>query len=363
MKRRDFITKASLGGIATASALATPALAQERIEIAMVSTWPRDFPGLGTGAQRFAQSVTDATDGRMQVTYYAAGERVGAFDSFDEVASGNAQMYHAADYYWKGKHPAWAYFTTVPFGLTNTEIDSWMKWMGGQELHDELAGQFDLKCLPCGNTGTQWGGWFNKAINSVDDLKGLKMRTPGLGGDVLAKLGVSPVSLPGGQIYENLISGALDAAEWVGPWNDEAMKFYEAARYYYYPGIHEPGAQLSVGMNASFWGGLKESDQLLLKHLTASENANMMAEYNAKNGEALVRLQQDHGVEIREFSDELYLAFGRATDEVFAEVTGHSELAQRVHDSFLNARKTVGDYLVLNDVAYINKRSKVLGKQ
>ena len=363
MKRRDFITKASLGGIATASALATPALAQERIEIAMVSTWPRDFPGLGTGAQRFAQSVTDASDGRMQVTYYAAGERVGAFDSFDEVASGNAQMYHAADYYWKGKHPGWAYFATVPFGLTFTEMDSWMKWMGGQELHDELAEPFGIKCLPCGNTGVQWGGWFNKEINSVDDLKGLKMRIPGLGGDVMAKLGASPVSLPGGQIYENLVSGAIDATEWAGPWNDEAMKFYEAARYYYYPGMHEPATQFSLGMNASFWHGLRESDKLLLKHLAASENANMMAEYNAKNGEALVRLQQDQGVEIREFNDELYNAFGRSATEVFAEVTAHSELAERIHKSFLNARKTVGDFLVLNDVAYINKRSKVLGKQ
>ena len=364
MKRRDFITKvglgAGLGGVAAASALAAPALAQERIEIAMVSTWPRDFPGLGTGAQRFAQSVTDATDGRMQVTYYAAGERVGAFDSFDEVASGNAQIYHAADYYWKGKHPSWAYFTAVPFGLTYTEIDAWMKWMGGQELHDELADDFGLKCLPCGNTGVQWGGWFNKEINSPDDLKGLKMRIPGLGGDVMAKLGASPVSLPGGQIYENLVSGAIDATEWVGPWNDEAMKFYEATRYYYYPGMHEPGAQLSIGLNASFWRGLKESDQLLFKHLAASENANMMAEYNAKNGAALVRLQQEQGVEVREFNDEVYEAFGRGAAEVFAEVAGHSALAQRVHESFLNARKTVGDYLLLNDVAYINKRNKVL---
>ena len=176
----------------------------------------------------------------------------------------------------------------------------------------------------------------------------------------MAKLGASPVSLPGGQIYENLVSGAIDATEWVGPWNDEAMKFYEATRYYYYPGMHEPGAQLSIGLNASFWRGLTESDQLLFKHLAASENANMMAEYNAKNGAALVRLQQEQGVEVREFNDDVYEAFGRGAAEVFAEVAGHSALAQRVHESFLNARKTVGDYLLLNDVAYINKRNKVL---
>jgi len=373
MNRRDLIIGGAVGvaaGVAGTtllnqsnkkSELAAPSVNKERIEVAMVSTWPKDFPGLGTGAQRFAQSVTDTTDGRIQVTYYAAGERVGAFDSFDEVASGNAQMYHGADYYWKGKHPGWAYFTAVPFGLTYTEIDAWMKWMGGQELHDELAGSFGLKCIPCGNTGVQWGGWFNKEINSADDIKGLKMRIPGLGGDVMAKLGASPVSLPGGQIYENLVSGAIDATEWVGPWNDEAMKFYEAAKYYYYPGMHEPGSQLSIGMNASFWSGLSESDQMMIKHLAYSENANMMAEYNAKNGAALVRLQQEQGVEVKAFNDEVYAAFGRGANEVFAEVVEHSDLARRIHESFLNARTTVGDYLMLNDVDYINKRNKVLG--
>jgi TRAP-type mannitol/chloroaromatic compound transport system substrate-binding protein len=373
MKRRDLIIGGAVGVAAGVvgttlvnqnqkdKGLSAPSVNKERIEVAMVSTWPRDFPGLGTGAQRFAQSVTDATDGRIQVTYYAAGERVGAFDSFDEVASGNAQIYHGADYYWKGKHPGWAYFTAVPFGLTYTEIDAWMKFMGGQELHDELAGSFGLKCIPCGNTGVQWGGWFNKEINSADDIKGLKMRIPGLGGDVMAKLGASPVSLPGGQIYENLVSGAIDATEWVGPWNDEAMKFYEAARYYYYPGMHEPGSQLSIGMNADFWSNLSASDKLLVQHLAYSENANMMAEYNAKNGAALVRLQKEQGVEVKAFNDEVYAAFGRGASEVFAEVVEHSDLARRIHESFLNARTTVGDYLMLNDVDYINKRNKVLG--
>ena len=286
MKRRDFIAKggivgagvvgvAALSGCEDKQEVAAPAIVADRIEIAMVSTWPRDFPGLGTGAQRFAQRLSDVTDGRIQVTYDAAGERVGAFDSFDEVASGNAQAYHAADYYWKGKHPGWAYFTAVPFGLTYPEMKAWLHWMGGQELHDELAGEFGLKCVPMGNTGVQWGGWFNKEINSGEDLKGLKMRIPGLGGDVMAKLGASPVSLPGGQIYENLVSGAIDATEWVGPWNDEAMKFYEAAKYYYFPGMHEPASQLHTGFNASFWSGLTifvgESESVNLA-ITASES-------------------------------------------------------------------------------------------
>jgi TRAP-type mannitol/chloroaromatic compound transport system substrate-binding protein len=374
MDRRSFVTGLVVGGAVGAGAvsvlnkpkkeavkeIAAPSITKDRVEIAMVATWGRDFPGLGTGAQRFAQKLSDVTDGRIQVTYYAAGERVGAFDSFDEVASGNAQAYHAADYYWKGKHPGWAYFTAVPFGLTYPEMKSWLHWMGGQELHDELAGEFGLKCVPMGNTGVQWGGWFNKEINSGDDLKGLKMRIPGLGGDVMAKLGASPVSLPGGQIYENLVSGAIDATEWVGPWNDEAMKFYEAAKYYYYPGMHEPASQLHVGFNASFWSGLSASDKNLISSVAQGEDNNFMAEYNAKNGAALERLVNDQGVIVKEFNDDVYSAFKRGSDEVYDEVQAHSPLAKKIHDSAMNARKVVGDYLQLNDVAYVTKRNAAL---
>ncbi|MEM7071810.1 MAG: TRAP transporter substrate-binding protein [Pseudomonadota bacterium] len=337
MKRRDFITKVGLVGAgAVASTLAAPALAQERVELVVVATWPRDFPGLGTGAQRLAKRIGDLSDGRIQVEYYAAGERVGAFDSFDEVASGNAQAYHGADYYWKGKHPGWGFFTSVPFGLTYTEMNAWIRFGGGQELWDELAGQYGLKNLMAGNTGVQMGGWFNKEINSPDDLKGLKMRIPGLGGDVMGKLGVSPVSLPGGQIYENLVSGAIDATEWVGPWNDEAMKFYEAAKYYYYPGMHEPGAMLAFGMNAAFWNSLSASDQALIDAACTSENEIMMSEYNAKNGAALARLLNNQGVKLRRFNDDVYDAFSEAAIEVFEEARAHDGLADRIYQSFEN---------------------------
>ena len=217
MERRKFLTGAAVAGAATT--LAAPSVAQSKIEMAIVATWPRDFPGLGLPAQRLAARIQELTEGEIQVTYFAAGEKVGAFDSFDEVASGNSQAYIGADYYWKGKHPGWAPFTAIPFGLTATEMDAWTKYAGGQELWDELAGGFGLKNFAMGNTGVQMGGWFNKEINSAEDLQGLKMRIPGLGGDVLAKLGGSPVSVPGGQIYENLVSGAIDATEWVGPYS------------------------------------------------------------------------------------------------------------------------------------------------
>ena len=363
MKRRDVLKKGALGlgAVAASSTLAAPALAAETKEIVMVTTWPRDFPGLGTGAQRFAQRLEDMSGGAFKVKYFAAGERVKAFDSFDEVASGNAQIYHAADYYWKGKHPGWAYFTSVPFGLTYTEINAWIRFGGGQELWDELAADFGLKCVMCGNTGVQMGGWFRKEMNSPDDFKGLKMRIPGLGGDVLAKLGSSPVSLPGSQIYENLVSGAIDATEWVGPWNDSFMKFYEAAKYYYYPGMHEPGSMLSCGMNKKWWNGLSKSEQMIVEAAAAMENDVMMAEYNAKNGASLATLIADQGVKLKKFNDDIYDAFAEAADEVYEGVVEHSALAKRIHESFVKTRASVGAWAKISDQAYVEQRNRALG--
>ncbi len=363
MKRREFIKKAGAGAIAAGAVIAgAPAVhAKKTIEMTMVTTWGRDFPGLGTGAQRFAKHLSDMTDGRMKVNYFASGERVKPFDSFDEVASGNAQMYHAADYYWKGKHPGWAYFTAVPFGLTYNEMNAWIRFGGGQELWDELAAGFGIKGIMCGNTGSQMGGWFRKEINSPDDLKGLKMRIPGLGGDVMTKLGASTVSLPGSQIYENLIAGSIDATEWVGPWNDAFMKFYEAAKYYYFPGMHEPGSMLAVGMNKKWWDGLSKSDQLTIEAAASMENDVMMAEFNAKNGASLAKLVTEQGVKLREFNEDVYDAFGEAAEEVFAETRKHSKLAAKIHDSFAKSRAEVGSWVKISDQAYLNQRNRVLG--
>ncbi|MBL4750783.1 MAG: TRAP transporter substrate-binding protein [Amylibacter sp.] len=358
MERRKFLTGAAIAGAATT--LAAPSVAQGKIDMVIVSTWPRDFPGLGLPAQRLAARIGELTDGEINVQYFAAGERVGAFDSFDEVASGNAQAYIAADYYWKGKHPGWAAFTAIPFGLTYTEMDAWIKFGGGQELWDEIAGEFGLKNFAMGNTGVQMGGWFNKEIESPDDLKGLKMRIPGLGGDVMAKLGVSPVTLPGGQIYENLVSGALDATEWVGPYNDYFMKFYEAAKYYYFPGMHEPGAQLAMGMNGEFWGSLSDTHKAIIQAACNEENSRTMAETNANNGAYLKKLVNEHGVVVREFNDDLYDAFGEASAEVMEETRDHSPLAKKIMDSVADARAEIGAWTAMSDMAYVQKRNRVL---
>ncbi len=361
MDRRSFLTKTSIAGAAGATGLATPAIAQGTRTVTIVSTWPRDFPGLGISAQRLAERITTLSDGKMKTEYFAAGERVGAFDSFDEVASGNANAYIAADYYWKGKHPAWAYFTSVPFGMTTLEWTAWIKYGGGQALWDEIGAEFGLKALPCGATGTQMGGWFNKEIDTVEDLKGLKMRIPGLGGDVMAKLGVSPVSLPGGQIYENLVSGAIEATEWVGPYNDYFMKFYEAAKYYYYPGFHEPGGGLAFGMNKGWWEGLSKYEQAILTAACLEEHANQYEEAQANNGKFLDKMINEHGVELKQFSDEIYDSFGEAAAEVYEETRNHSPLAKKIDDQFRSALREIGGWQKIAEIAFSNQRNRVLG--
>ena len=364
MSRRTFLTRSATGlGLATAAGtgiISAPAIAQSSKKLTIVSTWPRDFPGLGLSAQRLAQRISDLSEGRLDVEYFAAGERVGAFDSFDEVASGNSQAYIAADYYWKGKHPAFAYFTSVPFGMTSLEWNAWIKFKGGQDLWDEVSGEFGLKAFTCGGTGTQMGGWFNKEIESADDLKGLKMRIPGLGGDVMAKLGASPVSLPGGQIYENLVSGAIDATEWVGPYNDYFMKFYEAAKYYYTPGMHEPGGGLAFGMNKEWYEKLSKWEKMVIETACMEENAAQYEEAIANNGEFLTKMIEDNGVELREFNDDVYDAFGEAAAEVFEETRDHSELATKVDDSFQSSLREMGAYLKIAEVGFSNQRNRVL---
>jgi TRAP-type mannitol/chloroaromatic compound transport system substrate-binding protein len=359
MERRKFLKGAAIAG--TGAALAAPAIAQGTKELNIVSTWPRDFPGLGISAQRLAARIEQLSQGALKVNYFASGERVKAFDSFDEVASGNSQAYIAADYYWLGKDPAFAYFTTVPFGMTVDEWNAWVLYGGGQELWDKVSGSFGLKAWPCGATGTQAGGWFAKEINGPDDFKGLKMRMPGLGGTVMSKLGVSTVSLPGGQIYENLVSGAIDATEWVGPYNDYFMKFYEVTKYYYTAGMHEPNANLAFGMNASWWGSLSDWEKAVIEAACKEENNNQFAETQAKNGEYLTKLVVDHGVQVASFGDDIWDAFGEASAQVYEETRAKSALATEVDDAFQAALREIGHSMAVMQGEFTNQRNRVLG--
>jgi len=361
MERRKFLKGAAFVG--TGAALAAPSIvnAQAAKTITIVSTWPRDFPGLGLSAQRLAERINVVSGGALRTEYFAAGERVGAFDVFDEVASGNSQAYIGAEYYWGGKHPGYNYFTSVPFGMTTPEWNAWIKFKGGQELWDKLAEGFGLKALTCGGTGAQAGGWFNKKIDSPDDLQGLKMRIPGLGGNVMSKLGVSTVSLPGGQIYENLVSGAVEATEWVGPYNDYFMKFYEAAKYYYTGGMHEPGGGLGFGMNKSWWESLTETEQAIITACCMEENAAQPEEAAANNGEYLSRLVNDHGVEALQFNDDVWDAFGEAAVEVFEETRDHSPLAAEINDAYQAALREIGSWRAAAEIDFSNQRNRILG--
>jgi len=340
MDRRSVITGgAAIGAAAAASTLSAPAIASGRRRLKMVTTWPPDFPGLGTAANNAAQFITDATDGELEVRVYAAGELVPAFESFDAVSTGAADMYHGADYYWQGKHPAFAFFTAVPFGLNANEMNSWIYYQGGQELWDELAGGFNIKPFICGNSGVQMGGWYNREINSVDDFSGLKIRMPGLGGEVLRRLGASPVTLPGGEIFQSLQTGAIDATEWVGPWNDLAFGFYRVARYYYGPGFHEPGAMLALGMNLDVWNSLTPAQQAVVTQATTAADSRSLAEFNARNAGALAELVNEHNVELRKFPEDVLRALGEASGTVLREVADHDDISRRVYDSFLAARR------------------------
>ena len=363
MKRRSFLTGAAGATLAAtaASTLATPAIAQGKRELKMVTTWPKNFPGLGTGAQRVADRITLATDGRISVKLYAAGELVPPFESFDAVSSGTADMYHGAEYYWQGKNKAFNFFTAVPLGFTANEINAWIMHGGGQELWDELSGNFGIKCLTAGNTGVQMGGWFNKEINSLEDFKGLKMRMPGLGGEVLRRVGATSVALPGGEIFPALQSGAIDATEWVGPWNDLAFGFYKITKFYYYPGYHESGSTLACGINRKVWDSFSKSDQALVQSCCWAEDDYMYAEYNAKNSDSLDVLVNQHGVQLKKFSDDVFNALGKASREVVAEVADAGPLEKKIFDSYTAFKKKASAWTLLSDSAYTAAREKAGG--
>ena len=369
MKRRDFLTTGAVlgaGALAlsacgkeeeTAATPAAPAINKGKRELKMVTTWPKNFPGLGTGAQRVADTITAMTGGELTVKLYAAGELVPAMQSFDAVSGGSADMYHGAEYYWQGKHKAFNFFTAVPFGLTANEMDAWLNFGGGQQLWDELAAGFNLKCFAAGNTGVQMGGWFNKEINTVEDYQGLKIRMPGLGGEVLRNIGAAAVTLPGGEIFPSLQSGAIDATEWVGPWNDLAFGFYKVTKYYYYPGFHEPGSTLSCGMNKDVWDSLSATHQSVVSNACQSANNVMFSEYNAKNGDALETLINDHGVELRRQSDDILRAIGQASDQVLADVGSTDAMAAKVYASFMDFRKKAMGWTSLSETAYTAARA------
>ena len=356
MKRRQFIQGASLGAVAAAASFPTPSIAQGVKELRMVTSWPKGYPGQGTAAIRLADRIGKATDGKVTVKVFAAGELVPAFEVFDAVSNGTADFYHSAEYYFQGKAKAFNFFSTVPYGLTAAEHTAWIRYGGGQQVWDELSGGFGIKPILAGNTGVQMGGWFRKEINTPDDFKGLKFRMPGIGGDVLAKLGATIINLPGGELFAALQSGAIDGTEWVGPWNDLALGFFKVAKHYYWPGIHEPGTALSVGFNSKVWEGLTKSQQAAIAGLCEAENDLLLAEFNARNGDALDTLLNKHNVQLKEFSPDVLKALGQASGEVVAAVGQADAQSKKVYESFIGFRKKVMEWTKLSEQAFTGAR-------
>jgi len=367
IKRRQLLTGGAVGaaGLAAGCDCGVPAgfdgvaSAIQSRELKMVTTWPKDFPGLGTMAERTAQFITEMSGGAMRVRVFAAGELVSAFESFDAVSNGAADLYHGAEYYWVGKSPAFAFFTAVPFGMTAPEIMAWTEFGGGQELWDELSAGFNIKPFAAGNTGHQLAGWYKKEINSLEDLRGMKIRMPGLGGEVLRRIGASAVALSGGEIYQALQSGAIDGTEWVGPWNDLAFGFYREAKYYYWPGIHEPGAQLGVGVNLGLWEGMTLQEKSIIEGACHRANHLSIAEYIHHNANALDQLVNDHGVELRQMPDDVMAALARESKNVLEETAETDDLTARVFESYKISLERSMAWSRISDEAFMNKRREV----
>jgi len=322
----------------------------------MVTSWPKNFPGLGMGPERFSKYVDEMSDGRLTIKVYGSGELVPGFEVFDAVSQGTAQMGHSGAYYWKGKIPASPIFSAIPFGMTATEFNAWLHYGGGLALWQELYEPFGIVPMAGGNSGAQFAGWFNKEISSMDDLKGLKMRIPGLGGEVFKRAGGVPVTLTGGEIFSSLQSGAIDASEWVGPYNDLAFGFHQAAEYYYSSVWHETGTNLEFLVNAEALAKLPKDLQKIVEVAARAVNQDMLDEYNARNNIALKTLVEKHKVKLREFSPEIMKALKGYTQEVLTEQVAKDADFAKIWKSYSAFLSSMREYNDLTLKAYYQNR-------
>jgi TRAP-type mannitol/chloroaromatic compound transport system substrate-binding protein len=301
----------------------------------MVTSWPPNFPGHGVSASRLARRLEELSGGRITVDVFAAGELVPAFEVLDAVSRGTIELGHSGPIYWRGKIPAAQLFGSVPFGMSPDVFNGWIFHGGGMELWREAYAIQNITPFLAGNTGAQMGGWFNREINSLADLRGLKMRIPGLGGEVMRRAGVLPVNLPGSEIFTALQTGAIDATEWVGPYNDMAFGLHQAADYYYYPGWQEPSGALELLVSTPAFESLSPELQHIVETACIAENSYVLAEFNTRNHEALMTLTEEHQVEVRRFPDDVLDALQRYSIEVLDELAASDPLVARVYESYL----------------------------
>ncbi|MCC5902151.1 MAG: TRAP transporter substrate-binding protein [Halomonas sp.] len=362
MQRRNFLKTVGLGaaGVAAAPFVST-ASANETYTWDMVTSWPKNFPALGTGANDFARRVEQLSNGRMRIRVHGAGELVPAMEVFDAVAAGTAEMGHSASYYWRGKVAASQFFTAVPFGMNTTEMNAWLYHGGGQELWDEIYASHNLKPFPVGNTGAQMAGWFKKEINSLADMQGLRLRLPGLAGEAMNGIGVTTVNMPGSEIFTSLQTGVLDAADWVGPYNDMAFGLHQVADYYYTSVWNEPTAVLEGTINLDAWNALPEDLQDVIREAARASNLAMISEFAYRNAQALETLVDEHGVQLRTFPEDVMEALYKSSQEVIQRQVDGDEASQRVWESYAAFQQVLRPFSDVGEYAYLKSRADLTG--
>ena len=337
MKRRQFLKAAGLGF--AGSAIAAPAIAQSAPEVKwrLTSSFPKSLDTLWGAAETISKFVGEATDNKFQIQPFAAGEIVPGLQAADAVTAGTVECCHTASYYWYGKDPTWALFCAVPFGLNTRQQNAWFYDGDGMKLMNEFTKSANIISFPAGNTGSQMGGWFRKEIKEISDFNGLKFRIGGFGGRVLQKLGCVPQQIAGGEIYPALEKGTIDAAEWVGPYDDEKLGFYKVAKFYYYPGWWEGGTANHLMVNTAAWEKLPKSYQAILTAAAGYANIEETARYDARNPAALKRLLSG-GAQLRPFSQPVLEACLKAANEVFAETSAANANFKKVLDNMVAFR-------------------------
>ncbi|MCX7560688.1 TRAP transporter substrate-binding protein [Sulfitobacter sp. F26204] len=341
------------GGVA----LAAPALSQGGSRtIRMATSWPPNLGGLAESAGRVAAGITSGSNGRLNVEIHTAGQLVPPLGVHDAAGAGEIEMYHSAEYYFQAKHRGLNFFATVPLGLTSVEQAAWLRFGGGQELWDELNAGFGVKSMAVGGTGVQMGGWFNKEIKSIDDFKGLRMRMPGLGAQVITELGASAVSLPGGGIVDALFDGTIDATEWVGPYNDLQFGFQKLLTTYIYPGFHEPGTMASVGFNLDFWNSLSAADKAMISGIVDAELTYQTADFYGNNGLSLVQLLKEFGTKPTKLPEDVWAELARVSFEVTASVAKDDDMGRRIVESYDAYRAVIGSAGPASQAEYLAKR-------
>jgi len=359
-RRREMLIGAT-AAVASAGSLPAPAVAQGLRELKMVTSWPANSPGMQTSADRLAASIAALSEGRIRITVYPADTLVRAYEVFDAVGAGAADMYHTGEGVFEDKTQALNFFCgTVPYGFTVDELSAWIAFGGGQALWDEVDAQFNIKPLMAANSGVQMGGWFNKEINHPESFKGLRYRMPGLGAEVLRRMGSIVVTTPGGEIPTALKSGAIDAAEWIGPWVDIAFGLDKAVDYYYYPGFHEPGTNFALGINKTLWDGLSTSEKALIEAAAQAEVTRSLAQFNYENIKSLKLLRAEERIKIVRFNDELIKTFGKLSKEVLADTAAKDPLTRKVCDSYTAFLAGVMDWGELSETGYRDTRRLAL---